>query len=243
MVTKAQFKHIQLLADKKYRREHKQFVVEGEKMVAELLSSSLTIDILYALPEWIEANAAIHHHYPVVTVAYFELEKMSSFKTPNQVLAIVSMPVWTEPPFTWALLLDGIQDPGNFGSIIRIADWYGISAVYRTELCADPFNHKVIQASMGSIFRIPVHSVDPVQFLQQQAEIPKYAAVLQGTDVHNLQTSEKGILIIGNESKGIQDELLALSSHRISIPSRGKAESLNAAVATGILCDVILSKS
>jgi TrmH family RNA methyltransferase len=96
---------------------------------------------------------------------------------------------------------------------------------------------------MGSIFRIPVHSVDPVPFLQQHADIPTYAAVLQGTDVHSIQTSEKGILIIGNESKGIQDDLVTLSSHRISIPSRGKAESLNAAVATGILCDVILSKS
>ncbi len=241
MITKTQVKHIQSLDDKKYRQEQGQFIVEGNKMLTELLSSDLEILEIYALEEWFEATTLTNCKATLIQVQPFELEKISSLTTPNKVLAIVSMPHWPSSTPTLALLLDGIQDPGNMGSIIRIADWYGIDTVYVSETSADVFNTKVIQASMGGVFRIRVEKCDLIALMKQHHDIPSYAAVLEGNDINSFDKITQGFIIIGNESKGVRDELKVLSQHKISIQRKGLAESLNAAVATGIICHCMIS--
>ncbi len=241
MITKAQVKHIQSLDDKKYRHEHGQFVVEGDKMVTELLSSDLNIIELYALEEWFKSNDIRDKKTTLIPVQPFELERISSLTTPNKVLAIASMPVWPSSIATLAILLDGIQDPGNLGSIIRIADWYAIDTVYCSENSADAFNAKVIQASMGSVFRIRVEKCDLIHLIKLNSDIPSYVTVLEGKDINLFSKITRGFIIIGNESKGVREEIKNLSHHKISIKRKGLAESLNAAVATGIICHCMLS--
>jgi TrmH family RNA methyltransferase len=241
MITKAQVKHIQSLDDKKYRYEQGQFVVEGDKMIHELLESDLNILEVYALQEWLDINTALLSEIKVIPVMPFELEKMSSLTTPNKALAIVELPVSIPVKSALAILLDGIQDPGNLGSIIRIADWYNINTVYCSETCADAFNSKVIQASMGSIFRIRVEKCNLKKLMSEKKDIPVYACMLDGQDVNTFSKIDKGYLLIGNESKGVSEDLAMLSQHKVSIIRKGKAESLNAAVATGIICHCLLS--
>lgn len=241
MITKSQVKHIQLLADKKYRHEHRLFVVEGEKMVNELLASGLRIDSLYALPEWIDRHEAMISGLQVVAVRPHELERLSFFKTPNQVVAVANIPVYSKRPPSLCLLLDDIQDPGNLGAIIRIADWYAIPQVYCSPNCVDAFNPKVVQASMGSIFRIPVSYVSLTQLITDHADLAVYAATLDGTDLGKFDPIDKGMILIGSESHGISSELQSLGKYKITIPRKGKAESLNAAVAAGIICHSLLS--
>lgn len=241
MITKSQVKHIQLLAEKKYRHEQRLFVVEGEKMVAELLQSELNIDTIYALPEWIDRNKAGIGDHHVEEVKPFELERISTLKTPNKVVAIAKIPSHHPVDPTLALLLDDIQDPGNLGSIIRIADWYDVRHVFCSLSCVDAYNPKVVQSSMGSIFRIHLHYVPLKEFILKHQEVPVYAATLDGKDIGQYSGIQQGMILIGNESHGINPELLAISSYNITIPRKGHAESLNAAVATGIICHSLLS--
>ncbi len=241
MITKAQVKHIQSLDDKNYRYEHKQFRVEGDKMVRELIKSNLVIKELFALQDWIDRNQSLNTEITMTPIEPFELEKISLLTTPNKVLAIAELPDRTHVTSDWALLLDGIQDPGNLGSIVRIADWYDIPTIYCSESCADAYNAKVIQASMGSIFRIHVQKCDLEKVLIENKAMPVYVCVLDGTDVNSFRELEKGFIVIGNESKGVSEQLIALSQHRVSILRKGRAESLNAAVAAGIICHCMLS--
>jgi TrmH family RNA methyltransferase len=241
MITKSQVKHIQSLEEKKYRLEHAQFVVEGEKMVMELIQSDLKIISIYALREWINKNQALTHQVNIIEVELFELEKISTLSTPNKVLAIAELPAQQIKVFNLALLLDGIQDPGNLGSIIRIADWYGIQAIYCSESSADTFNSKVIQASMGGVFRIPVFRCDLNKFIQDHPNIPVYSCLLEGKDINTFAKIDEGFIIIGNESKGISESLIDLTNYKVSILRKGRAESLNAAVAAGIICHCLLS--
>ncbi len=241
MITKAQVKHIQSLDDKKYRNEHHEFVVEGEKMVLELLQSEFRVHQVFALPSWISENNKFLSTINTEVIELFELERISSMKTPNKVLAVAGIPLAKNTEAKLALLLDGIQDPGNVGSIIRIADWYNMDAVYCSETCADVFNPKVIQASMGSIFRMHVKVCDIEKLLNEQKDIPSYVSVLYGEDVNSYSKINKGYIIIGNESKGVSQKIISSATHKISIQRKGRAESLNAAVATGIICHCMLS--
>ena len=167
----------------------------------------------------------------------FELERISQLSTPNLVLALVTNQ--SHPGLTTknkiTLVLDGIQDPGNLGTIIRIADWFGIGQIICSEDSADAFNPKVIQSTMGSIMRVQVGYYPLQEWLQQQPEINIYAASLDGTDIKQMGKIEEGIIVIGNESKGISENIFRLSTKKITIPGTGRAESLNAAVATGII--------
>lgn len=216
-------------------------MVEGEKMVDELLRSDLTIDTIYALPEWIGRHSTMVGQHNVEELKPFELERISTLKTPNQVVALVNIP--DHAPFnpTLALLLDDIQDPGNLGSIIRIADWYDIRHIFCSPSCVDAYNPKVVQASMGSIFRIRLHYRPLKELILQHPDVPVYAATLEGTDISQHSGIQKGMILIGNESHGISADLLAISPYKITIPRKGNAESLNAAVATGIICHSLLS--
>jgi len=236
MVTKSQVKYIQSLGHKKFRDEEGVFVAEGPKIVDELLQApNLRLRQLYALPVW--DGAPRQTQAQVTEVGPSELERLSGLSTPNQVLAVFEKPSF--PPPDWAsglhLVLDGIQDPGNLGTIVRIADWFGIGQIFASSDSADVFNPKAIQSTMGSIGRVNVVYGDPEVFLAKHPELPLYAAVLEGRPVGATGRVARGALVIGNESKGIRPALLERATHRITIPRIGQAESLNAAVATGII--------
>jgi RNA methyltransferase, TrmH family len=238
MLVKSQVKYIQSLSQKKQRDAEGVFVAEGPKLINELLCANNIQPVqIYAVPEWIKANP-VKDPGIITEVSEAELPRLSFLQTSNQVTGIFKKPVFPgniQLQQKISLLLDAIQDPGNMGSIIRCADWFGIELVIAGTECADVFNPKVVQATMGSISRVQVVYAEPEQLLEQHAGIPVYASTLDGTDLSKLPALKEGVIIIGNESKGIRESLLALSQHRITIPRRGTAESLNAAVATGII--------
>lgn len=243
MITKAQVKHIQSLDDKNNRLIYKQYVIEGSKMIQEALYNEVNLLEIYCISAWHDTHK---HLFPPQVKVYIvdehNLARISHFTTPNQVLAIASLPQHQLPEsIDLLLVLDGIQDPGNLGTIIRIADWFGISHILCSSTTAHCFSHKVVQASMGSIFRVQCIYDDLFRVLPTMSNTYEiYAAVLNGAPLHTFNKISKGIILIGNESQGIHNELLKYSTHKVSIASRGKAESLNAAVATGILCYALL---
>jgi len=238
MLVKSQVKYIQSLSQKKSRDEDGVFIAEGPKLINELLSTpNVQVQQLYALQEWIGQHPEMQAG-SVVEVKEQELERLSFLQTPNQVVGVFRKPVFskiTSYREQLSLMLDSIQDPGNLGTIIRCADWFGINTVICSRESADVFSPKVVQSTMGSISRVQVIYEDLVPFMEQHADIPAYAATLHGTSLYDQQALQQGILVIGNESKGIREELLKLCRHRITIPRKGEAESLNAAVATGII--------
>jgi len=237
MLIKSQVKYIQSLSHKKLRDSEGVFVAEGPKLINELLIAGLPLQQLYAVKEWIGEQGQ-QLAGPVTEITPSELERISLLQTPNQVLGIFKKPVFTAnrpARNTLSLMLDTIQDPGNLGTIIRCADWFGISQIFCSVDCADAYNPKVVQSTMGSITRVQVLYGELAALLKTDPELPTYAAILNGTDLRQLPPIKEGVLIIGNESKGISAEVLALCRNRITIPRHGHAESLNAAVATGII--------
>lgn len=236
MLSKNEVKDIQSLSQKKFREERGLFLAEGPKTVSELLTlMPAQAERVYALPGWIEANAQLAGAQQVVEINEAELERITQLQTPNQVLAIFRRPENLVPrAVSLALYLDAIQDPGNMGTIIRIADWFGVPHVVCSAGCADPYSPKVVQSTMASIGRVQVYEDEDGSWLQQQ-ELPLYAAALDGESIYETPKITQGILLIGNESKGLRPALLERATHRITIPRSGGAESLNAAVATGII--------
>jgi RNA methyltransferase, TrmH family len=238
MVSRPQLKYIQSLGQKKYRDEAGVFVAEGPKLVKELVQNrNVELSQIFALSEWIEENKDLLKSIDVTAIDETELGRISQLKTPNKVLAIVKKFETNEPQVknTISLVLDTIQDPGNLGTIIRIADWFGITQIICNTECADIYNSKVVQATMGSIARVNVFYTDVFVWLKHQSGTRIYAAMLEGKDVTKMNAIREGLIIIGNESIGIDKDLLPLANEKISIPRRGSAESLNAAVATGII--------
>ena len=241
LITKSQVKYIQSLAHKKFRDAEGVFVVEGPKVTLELLmNQALRPREIYAEKEWIGALppelAKRLKAVLLVEVGPVELERLSALTTPNQVVAIFEKPSFAAPVWTKGvhLVLDGIQDPGNLGTIVRLADWFGISVVVAGPESADVYNAKAVQSTMGSIGRVNVVYEDPVALLRG-LQLPVYAAVLEGERLYGLPRIQNGFIVIGNESRGIGPALLGLATRRITIPRIGQAESLNAAVATGII--------
>jgi RNA methyltransferase, TrmH family len=238
MLSKKVIKDIQSLGHKKLRDEAGLFVAEGRKIVEELINTKgVVIDTIYAVPDWIDYYPDLQN-VKVVTKA--ELQRISFLTTPNKVLALVKyFPVQEPSTKSLVLYLDEIQDPGNLGTILRIADWFGIYNVVCSEQCADHYNPKVVQATMGSIARVRVYSDYELQWLRSQK--PVYVATVEGTDMDRFGKVNEGVLVIGNESRGIREEILDLATARVSIPKKGGAESLNAAIATGILLSHMLT--
>ncbi len=229
----------------KFRDEYHQFIAEGDKLVTELLTSHFKIIEIFAVRAWSDAHK-INPSIAVTEVTALELERISGLTTPNMVLALVEIP---QTQFIDAsafekliLLLDEIKDPGNLGTIIRIADWFGISTIICSEHTVDVYNPKVVQATMGSIARVSLHYTDLAFFLKNKPkEIPVYGTLLNGKNIYSQTLSKNGLIVIGNESKGISDELLPYISQKLYIPSYAenpgnKAESLNASVAAAIVC-------
>jgi TrmH family RNA methyltransferase len=238
MLSKSRLKYIQTLGQKKFRLQEGCFLAEGPKLVAELLTEKRSFVLeIFAMEEWMTENQQLIGATACSVISEQELEKISQLNTPNQVLAVVKQFEHTVPVLAEGLILalDTIQDPGNLGTIIRIADWFGIQQIVCSEETAECYNPKVVQATMGSIARVGVCYTRLEEWLATQSHTKIYAAVLEGQDIRKMNPLKEGILLIGNESKGISPALLEMANQRISIPQKGKAESLNAAVAAGII--------
>lgn len=236
LVTRSQVKYIQSLSHKKFRDEQAVFVAEGPKIVEELLRvPGLKCRQVFALKEWIDGMNA--KGLPVQEAGEADLERLSSLSTPNQVVALFEKPSFPEPDFNKGITLvaDGVQDPGNLGTIVRIADWFGLSRLLCSPDSADVFNTKAIQSTMGSIGRVQVIYADAAAVLRGHPGLPVFAAVLDGRNLYRMERISGGWVVIGNESRGIRPGLLELATERVTIPGAGRAESLNAAVATGII--------
>jgi len=240
MLSKAQNKHIRSLAQQKFRDVHREFVAEGTKIASEWLRSGEHINLVVATREWLEENAALvklHTEATVFEAKESDMAMVSQLSSAPPVLLTVRYPDNEGSPAVegWCIALDGIQDPGNLGTIIRIADWFGISEIVCSEDCVDTFNHKVVQAAMGSHLRVRVRKTNLENFLSC-VELPVYAAFLSGASVYDQRGATPGVLLIGSEGRGISPAVMELPLTKITIPRIGEAESLNAAVSTGILC-------
>ena len=173
------------------------------------------------------------------------MEKISTLSTPTDVLAVVQAPNYTEDELDytqWTVLLDDVQDPGNMGTIIRIADWCGVSQIICSTNTAEWLNPKVVQATMGSITRVKVVYTDLQALINKHSQLPVYGAMLQGQNIYETQSLNSGFLLMGNEGKGVNEVLQQSITTAITIPGNGKAESLNVAVATGILLSYLTAR-
>lgn len=240
MVGKSQIKFIKSLQQKKYRNEHRLFVVEGKKNVEELLNSNLEVYKLFSTHlDFVDENIAIAEFIKLV-----DLKKISSLSTPNGYLGVFKMPIAKAVNLEdWVVALDTISDPGNLGTIIRLCDWFGISDIVCTANTVDCYNPKVLQATMGSIARVNLVYLNLVEFLKT-VKVPVYGAFMDGEPIYSTKISEKGILVMGNEANGIADEVSKIIKKRVSIPQYGEknTESLNVATATAILLSEIRRK-
>jgi RNA methyltransferase, TrmH family len=245
MISKNQVKLIRSLNVKKFREREALFIAEGEKIVNELFDSSFRIHSVYFTPEWKDGIREHRDLKKLHEISEPDLKKISLLENPNKVLAIVHIPEMEinlkkiKEGFT--LMLDDIQDPGNLGTIIRTADWFGIKNIICSKNTVDAFNPKVVQSSMGSLFRINFFYDDLRNVLTQiknECQIPVYGALLTGENILNKKLNPQSVLLIGNESKGISGNLSNFIDEGITIPKPGSsaAESLNAAVAASILC-------
>ena len=239
MITKNTIKLIQSLKQQKYRKEQQLFVVEGRKMVAELMESGFEVVSLYATERYLEGNET--HFEGLETVTEVQMEQMSGQDTAPGILAVARIPqqraLKGKSPLV--LALDGIANPGNMGTIIRTAEWFGITDIVCSTDCVEIWNPKVIQATMGSIFRANVVYKDLPQYLAAEKErgIAVYGALLNGENLFSLQGKPQGIVVIGSESHGIRQDVLPCITHPITIPRVGNSqtESLNASIATAII--------
>ena len=234
MLSKFQVKFIKSLHQKKTRNSTHQFIVEGEKNVNELLLSDLTVNFIFALPDWLNANSAkIEKPVELIEVNEKELLQVSTQVSPNKVLAVVEMPKYSISHFDTDTVigLENIQDPGNLGTIIRIADWYGIKNIICSDDTVDVYNPKVINSTMGSFCRVRVHYTDLKEYIRLSQKLV-YGAVLDGFSIYATLFDANSMILFGNESQGISDKLRNMVSHPITIPRIGKAESLNVAIAT-----------
>ena len=237
MITKAEIQSIKALADKRGRVEQGAFIAEGEKLVAELRASHLAVRKVYATKP-LFADAEV--------IAERDMERISQLKTSNSTLAVVEMPRYNladaKPDKNLVLALDRVQNPGNLGTIIRLADWFGITDIVCSADSADCFNPKVVQATMGAIIRVRVHYTDLQRWLSEQRSkgVKIYGTFLDGENIYKTEKGSCGVIVMGNEGQGISPECEQSVTHRLYIPpypaDNPGSESLNVAIATAITC-------
>lgn len=243
MISKTAVKYIKSLQDKKQRQKYDQFVVEGEKSIKELLKSQYEVVKLYANEVWIAKNELFIKDLNVQMISDSELKQISFHQTPQQVLAIVKQIV---PQIDFKineliLALDEIQDPGNLGTIIRIADWYGINKIICSKGCTDIYNPKCINSTMGSFTRVSVLYADILDVVNSH-HLNLIVSTFDGENIHHFDAIKSGVIVIGNEGHGISKTIIESASYKITIPKIGEAESLNAAVSTAIILDNFFRK-
>lgn len=239
MITKAEIQLVRSLAEKRGRDQEGLFVAEGEKLIRECQNSKLRIRRIYA-PEGLFTGPE------VVAVSPKELERLSLLKSANNSVAVVEIPRHKlrieELKGRLSIALDEVQNPGNLGTIIRLADWFGISDILCSPNSADCFNPKVVQATMGAILRVRIHYVELATTLHRarKLEIPIYGTFLEGENIYHSELTKEGIILMGNEGRGVSPACAAETTHRLFIPpypaDRSGSESLNVAMATGIIC-------
>lgn len=240
-MTKAQIKFIQSLSRQKYRKEHNAYLVEGDKNAKEWLQSDCEVQYIVAGTVWAENHINLIQKHPeaeLVIAADFELEKITSLQSAQMVVLVVrkkAMTFMAPESNQWSLLLEKIQDPGNMGTIIRTADWFGIRHIVCTPDCVEIYNPKVVQASMGSLLRLQIAEMEINDFISTNKQ-PLYAACLGGQDLRELQNPQPGVIAMGNESQGLSAAVTDAADVQMTIPRMGGAESLNVSVATGIIC-------
>ncbi len=251
MLSKSQLSFVNSLHLKKFRKQHNLFIVEGYKSISEFIASGYILHQLFHVPD-VASKVAIFPQKPKhFEVSSLELGKISTLKTPSGTLALFEIPAQKEINAekiqgNFTLVLDYVQDPGNLGTIIRTADWFGVKHIICSLDTADCYNPKVIQATMGSLARVTLQYVDLQEWLPS-VKIKKYGAMLKGTSLYHSDLSgvndsskkHEGIVIMGNEGQGIRNNILPFIDEAITIPNFGEAESLNVAIATALICSEI----
>jgi len=243
MLSKTQVQLVQSLQQKKFRQRYGMFAAAGLKVVSELLNSRWPVDQVFGLEEWVLAHERqlADRGVEALVVSPKQLERLSFQDQPQSVLALAKIPADDTPiPANgWALALDGIRDPGNLGTLLRTAHWFGAVGMYLSPGCVDRFNPKVVQASMGSLFRLPCRVLEPGEWPANPAQ-PLWGADASGVDLRELDFPPNGILAVGSESHGLSEEVSARLAQRCRIGGADQTESLNAAVAAGILLAKVL---
>ncbi|GAB2693242.1 RNA methyltransferase [Mucilaginibacter koreensis] len=247
MLSKSQIGLLKSLQQKKFRREHGFFLVEGHKSVTEFAQSNYQIESVYYTPDAATLLNKLPKKLNFQQITDSDIQKISSLTTPQQVIALVKIPAWPllnaqQLKGKFSLVLDGIQDPGNLGTIIRTADWFGIEHIICSEDTVDAYNPKVVQATMGSLARVNIHYTGLANILPT-LQLPLYGALLKGNNIYQTDFGTEGLIVMGNEGNGLRPEIEQLVSHAITIPRLGKAESLNVAIATSIFCSEVSRKT
>jgi TrmH family RNA methyltransferase len=244
MLSKANIKFIKSLQVKKYRKQEQCFVIEGAKSVLELLKSDFEIVMIAATPEFLSGIDSAGRDVELIEASEKSLEDAGEFQTNNTAIAVArlrpSLPLDVKQN-EFALILDDIRDPGNLGTIIRTADWYGINKIIASEETADFYNPKVISSTMGSFTRVHLFYTSLQTYLDDSKH-RVFGAYLNGKNVHETDFGSGGLILIGNESHGISTALEKFVTDKITIPKYGEAESLNAAIATAVICDNLRRK-
>lgn len=241
-LSKNRIKYIRSLELKKHRKEEQVFIAEGTKLVLDLMEVFDCVTLL-CTPDWIKKNASTKAN-EIIEVTEDDLNKISQLKTAQQVFAIFKQPHYELDTDVLkrelCIGLDDIQDPGNLGTIIRLADWFGIENIFCSLNTVEVYNPKVIQATMGAVARVKIHYLALEQLLENNKEIPIYGTFLEGDNIYQEKLSDNGLILMGNEGNGISDELQKMVSKKLFIPnyptSRQTSESLNVATATAIVC-------
>lgn len=243
MLSKSIISHIHSLAVRKYRLESAEFLAEGPKLVKDL-SRSMHCNLLAATEEWLSSNPDVKADR-TECVTPQELKSASLLQTPQQVLALFRIPEDNTDisiaQKELCLALDDVQDPGNLGTIVRLADWFGINHIFCSKGTADIYNPKAVQATMGAIARVKLHYIDlPGKIATVAGKAPVYGTFLNGENIYSQKLVQKGLIVMGNEGKGISPEIEQLVSHRLTIPNYpaggATSESLNVAIATSVIC-------
>lgn len=241
MLSKSQISFVKSLHTKKNRKEAGLFIVEGVKSVTEFIDSDYEVDTIFCTEKNVLKVGILSQNVKLFEIKDEELRKISALTTPQQVLALVKVPKESfstsikASTDNFTLVLDDIQDPGNLGTIIRTADWFGFKQIICSLDTVDAYNPKVVQASMGSISRIKIQYTDISSFLEN-CFLPIYGALLDGKPIQETKFLKAGVLVLGNEGNGISQKVRHLIQYPVTIPSYGKAESLNVAISAGIFC-------
>jgi TrmH family RNA methyltransferase len=247
MLSKSTISLLKSLQQKKFRIEHGLFLVEGHKSVIDFAHSAYQIVTIYHTngidPKLLKLSGKINFS----EISLTDLEKISSLRSPQDIIALIKMPEWPvlkaeELKGKFAIALDGIQDPGNMGTIIRTADWFGIQHIICSDDTVDVYNPKVVQATMGSLAHVNVYYVDLAKFLGS-INLPLFGALLDGSNIYKTDFGSEGLVVMGNEGNGLRPEIIKLVQKAVTIPSNGNAESLNVSIATAIFCSEIKRNS
>lgn len=240
MLSKSQISFIKSLHQKKYRKEHGLFLVEGIKSIKEFIQSNYQIHTIFYNSEQANLLPKLSANINLFEVNNAELGKISTLQTPQGFLALVHIPKnkkldQQELKNQFTLVLDGVQDPGNMGTIIRTADWFGFKKIICTEDTVEAYNPKTVQATMGSLARIDIYYQN-VDLLLEEIKIPVFGALLDGESIYNVKWGNEGLVVLGNEGKGISEAIMNKVNKPVTIPRVGEAESLNVAVSAAIFC-------